>query len=184
MVDDVYDHTYRPLEDIPIWGIAPILLHPLSVGEVKLRSNDPHDAPLIYANYYSDRDNIDVKRMIAGIRRIQEIEYTSAFRKQGAKMSDIPVWGCQGYEFDSDDYWECALRTVSVSIYHPMGTCKMGPKKDNMAVVDNRLKVYGIKRLRIADASILPWISGHTNAPAIMIGEKVCDMIKQDHNQM
>ncbi|CAG9861247.1 unnamed protein product [Phyllotreta striolata] len=181
LTDDVYDRSFRPLEGAPVWCLIPMLLHPMSTGEVKLRSGDPHDPPLIYGNYYSDKHGVDVKRMIAAIRRVREFEDTAAFRSNGARLSEIPVFGCDPYQFDSDLYWECALKTVSVTMYHPMGTCKMGPKKDKMAVVDNRLRVHGVKNLRVADASVFPWVSGHTNAPAIMVGEKVSDMIKADH---
>lgn len=68
-----------------------------------------------------------------------------------------------------------------MTIYHPVGTCKMGPAKDHMSVVDKRLRVHGIWNLRVADASIMPTITtGNTNAPVIMIGEKVSDLIKED----
>ena len=82
---------------------------------------------------------------------------------------------------DSDKYLECSLRRGAGTLYHPVGTCKMGPETDKEAVVDSRLKVYGIKGLRVIDASIMPTlVSGNTNAPTIMIGEKGADLIKQD----
>nr|CAI5856041.1 unnamed protein product [Callosobruchus analis] len=88
---------------------------------------------------------------------------------------------CERYSFDSDQYWECAIRTIPTSIYHPMGTCRMGPEKDKEAVVDSHLRVYGIKSLRVADMSVAPrTVSGHTVAPAYMIGEKGADIIKKD----
>lgn len=89
--------------------------------------------------------------------------------------------GCRQYAFDTDEYWECSMRHFTFTIYHPTSTCKMGPSSDPDAVVDPRLKVYGITGLRVIDASIMPTIvSGNTNAPTIMIGEKGADMIKED----
>lgn len=87
--------------------------------------------------------------------------------------------------FASEKYWECHIRTISMTIYHPVGTCKMGPEWDREAVVDPRLRVYGVGGLRVIDASIMPTIpSGNTNAPAIMVGEKGADLVKEDWLRM
>ncbi|CAH1113140.1 unnamed protein product [Psylliodes chrysocephalus] len=89
--------------------------------------------------------------------------------------------GCESKEFDSDDYWECALRTIIGSLWHQVSTCKMGPKDDPEAVVDNTGIVHGIKRLRVADTSIIPLpLTAHTAGPSYMIGEKISDLIKEE----
>lgn len=106
---------------------------------------------------------------------------TSILRRINATLN-IYVWrNCPKVEYLSDAFWECLARYYSQTIYHPVGTCKMGPHSDRDAVVDPRLRVYGIKRLRVIDASIMPTITtGNTNIPTIMIAEKGADMIKED----
>lgn len=84
--------------------------------------------------------------------------------------------------FDSDDYWECAIKGLSSTLHHQVGTCRMGVVGDRDAVVDGRGRVIGIKNLRVVDASIIPiHIASHTNIPAMMIGEKISDYIKEDN---
>lgn len=86
---------------------------------------------------------------------------------------------CEKYQQLSDDFWACLAKHYTQTIYHPSGTCKMGPESDPLAVVDAQLRVYGIDRLRVIDASIMPTItSGNTNIPTVMIAEKAADMIK------
>lgn len=107
---------------------------------------------------------------------------TEAFKKIDAKLLDVPIPTCSHLTFASDLYWECHARHFTFTIYHYSGTCKMGPKEDRTAVVDPRLKVKGIKNLRVVDASIFPEImAGHPNSPVYMIAEKASDMIKEDH---
>ena len=88
---------------------------------------------------------------------------------------------CEHLKFGSDKYWECAVMHDTNPENHQAGSCKMGPKSDPMAVVDNKLKVWGLKNVRVADTSIMPeLITGNTNAPTIMIGERAADFIKTE----
>lgn len=103
------------------------------------------------------------------------------FQKYASKLNSIPFPPCANISFGSDEYWACSIRHFSTTLGHHVGTCKMGPQSDPDAVVSPELKVYGIKGLRVVDASIIPEIvAGHTNAVIFMIGEKVSDLIKKD----
>ena len=92
----------------------------------------------------------------------------------------VDEFSCREHQPFSDDYIECFLKHWSFTIYHPVGTCKMGPNSDPLAVVDAQLRTHGVKNLRVVDASIMPALVGaNTNAPSIMIGEKGAAMIIQ-----
>ncbi|XP_053660928.1 glucose dehydrogenase [FAD, quinone]-like [Anopheles marshallii] len=157
------------------------LLNPKSKGSIQLRSSDPHEAPIINANYLDDQR--DVKTVIRGIRFFRKLLDTENFGYHELKDFHLKIAECDQLEYDSDSYWECYARYMSTTIYHPTGTAKMGPDGDASAVVDSSLKVRGVQKLRVIDASIMPDIvSGNTNAPTIMIGEKGSDLIKQDYD--
>ncbi|CAG9824319.1 unnamed protein product, partial [Phaedon cochleariae] len=178
---DMYDKVWKPLEGKPVYQVFPMLVHPKSRGYIELKSKNPFEAPKFFANYLSDPENLDVKTFIAGIREILKINESPAMQKYGSTLVDIPLPGCENEIFDSDEYWECSLRTLIGSLYHQVATCKMGPKSDPEAVVDPRLRVYGMKGLRVADTSIIPQpVTAHTVGPAYMIGEKAADIIKED----
>uniref|UniRef100_A0A0B7BEN7 Glucose-methanol-choline oxidoreductase N-terminal domain-containing protein n=1 Tax=Arion vulgaris TaxID=1028688 RepID=A0A0B7BEN7_9EUPU len=156
----------------------PSIMRPESIGNISLRSNDPFDYPLIYPNYLDRQEDIDI--LIRGIRECQKIVGSKPLQDIGAEFTEKgPESVCKQHKFDSNQYWECLVKHRALTIYHPIGTCKMGPKGDKTAVVDTELRVQGISGLRVADASIMPWlVSGNTNAPSIMIGEKAADLIK------
>lgn len=134
---------------------------------------------MINANYFDDP--FDIQTLVEGAKLAMQISRAEAFKQFGSRVHSIKFPNCRQHEFASDAYWECHIRTISMTIYHPVGTCKMGPKWDQQAVVDPRLRVYGIGGLRVVDASIMPTIpSGNTNAPTIMVGEKGADLVKED----
>ncbi|KAJ8673431.1 hypothetical protein QAD02_004693 [Eretmocerus hayati] len=161
------------------WTIFPMLMRPKSRGRILLRNSSPRAKPKIFANYLDHPE--DIRIMIEGIRSAIEVSKTKAMQKFGSELHDVPVLNCEHLRYDSDEYWECAIRTFTVNIYHYSGTCKMAPKSDPTGVVDPRLRVKGIKGLRVADASIMPSIiTGHPNIPVIMIAEKLAAMVKAD----
>ncbi|XP_044007879.1 glucose dehydrogenase [FAD, quinone] isoform X2 [Aphidius gifuensis] len=177
--DSVYNTMYKPLHDAETYMLLPLLLRPLSTGWIRLKSKDPKIYPDINPNYFTHKKDMDI--LVDAINIAMELSNTTAFQRFGTRPLKILMPGCQKYLFNSYDYWECAIRHFTFTIYHPSGTCKMGPANDPTAVVDSRLRVYGVKGLRVADASIMPKIvSGNPNAPIIMIGEKASDMIKED----
>ncbi|TGZ47786.1 Uncharacterized protein DBV15_12359, partial [Temnothorax longispinosus] len=146
------------------WTVLPILLKPKSRGRITLLASDVNVKPEIVPNYFDDPD--DVRTMIAGIRTTLSIGQTKTMQAFDSKLLNITYTECNNYEYDSDAYWECAIRMLSTTLYHYCGTCKMGPSGDPTAVVDPRLKVIGIEGLRVADASIMPEIiSAHLNIP-------------------
>ncbi|KAL2716003.1 hypothetical protein V1478_013679 [Vespula squamosa] len=177
--DSVYNTVFKPLKNADSWTILPLLLKPKSSGWVRLKSRNPLIHPDIIPNYFSHKEDVDV--LIDGIQIAMAVSNTSAFRRFNSRPYSIKLPGCQRFPFATNEYWECAIRQFTFTMYHPVGTCKMGPRNDPTAVVDPKLRVYGVKGLRVVDASIMPTIvNGNTNAPVIMIGEKASDIIKKD----
>ncbi len=145
-------------------------LRPESRGEIKIKTPDSTDHPSIMPNYLSTE--LDLNTAVNGLRVARRI---ASAPSMAPHIIDEYV---PGYAYETDEQLELAVRQYSQTIYHPTSTCKMG--QDSNAVVDNRLCVHGIGKLRVVDASIMPEIvSGNTNAPTIMIAEKAADMILQ-----
>ena len=145
------------------------ILQPRSRGRVRLASRDAQAMPLIDPAFFADAD--DMQRMVRGVRRMREI------------LSQPALSGLGGKEFAhsagarSDAEIEQFIRGYADTIYHPVGSCRMGPGSQD--VVDARLRVHGVESLRVVDASVMPRIvSGNTNAPTIMIAEKAADLIR------
>ena len=148
-------------------------LRPSSRGSVHAISSDPNAAPAIRPNYLSTEEDRQVA--IDSIRLTRQIvaqEPLARYRPEEFKP---------GASLQRDDEILRAVQEIATTIFHPVGSAKMGPATDPMAVLDERLRVRGVAALRVADASIMPTItSGNTNSPSIMIGEKAAGMILED----
>jgi len=150
------------------------VLRPKSRGSVRLRSADPLATPLIDPNFLGDAD--DMQRMVRGFRVMRSVMNQPALARFGARELNRSATA------QSDAEIEAFIRGQADSIYHPVGTCKMG--NDAMSVVDSELRVRGVAGLRVVDASVMPRIvGGNTNAPTIAIAEKAVDFIRAAHSR-
>lgn len=149
------------------------LLRPKSVGELRLNSPDPLAAPLINPRFLEHPD--DIEGMLRGYKLTQRLF-------QAPALASLISSDYETANIQTDEEIRNKLRDKTDTIYHPIGTCKMGI--DAMAVVNPQLEIHGLERIRVVDASIMPsLIGGNTNAPTMMIGEKAADMILQKHAQ-
>lgn len=149
--------------------IGPTLIRPQSRGHIMLRSSDPFAAPSIQPRYFES--DADVQVLVNGVRLACELAETKAFSAYRGRAV------CDGLQLGSDREIAAHIRKTVETIYHPVGTCRMGA--DAMAVVDARLRVHGMENLRVVDASVMPQIiGGNPNAAVIMIAEKAADLIK------
>ncbi|KAL0266697.1 UNVERIFIED_CONTAM: hypothetical protein PYX00_009170 [Menopon gallinae] len=183
LTQEFYDEAFSSINNKDVFGVFPMMLRPKSRGRIVLASRDPLRYPLMYHNYLTHPDDVRVLR--EGVKHAVAFGETSSMKRFGSRFHRIPVPGCKHLTYFTDEYWECVIRHYTMTIYHMSGTAKMGPAADPTAVVDPRLRVYGIDGLRVIDASIMPRItSGNIQAPVIMIGEKGSDLIKEDwlHN--
>lgn len=188
-----------------LWSLSVILLRPDSTGVLKLRSSDPLEEPVIEANFFSDPKDAEV--LIEAIKESIKISQTEAFARHGSKVVEdqvrcdcafhvnsthrlcatveinffLQIPDCERFQFGTDEYWNCAVRQLTTEVHHQTSTCGMGPSSDATSVVDHRLKVHGISRLRVADASVIPVkITGNVNAAAVLVGEKAADLIRRE----
>ncbi len=160
-----------PLDKFSGFTTAYWLCHPRSRGYLQIKSADPFADPLIVPNYLSE--DIDRNRMVEGLKVLRNIHSHPPFRE----LVDEEL--LPGTSVKSDADLLASLQQSGTTVFHPVGTCRMG--RDKAAVLDPRLRVNGVDGLRVVDASVMPQItSGNTNAPTLMIGEKGASMIKGD----
>ncbi|OQS09535.1 choline dehydrogenase [Chromobacterium violaceum] len=164
----------EPLHPFPAFTASVCQLRPASRGRVAIGGADPSAAPLIQPNYLSAPE--DLRAAAAAIRLTRRIAASPALSRY------LPEEYRPGLHYQSDSELAEAAALIGTTIFHPVGTCKMG--RDALAVVDDRLRVHGVAGLRVADASIMPAItSGNTNSPTLMIAAKAAQMIAQDNKQ-
>ena len=165
------DSWDKPLHPFPAFTASVCNVRPESRGTVQIKSPDPFAPPAIQPNYLSTPGD---RKVAADALRL-----TRQIVAQPALARFNPQEYRPGAHLTSDDELANAAGEIGTTIFHPVGTCKMGSDTD--AVVDDRLRVHGLVGLRVVDASVMPTItSGNTNSPAIMIAEKASDMILED----
>lgn len=162
-----------PLHRFPAFTASVCNLRPSSRGRVSIASRDPAAAPLIAPGYLST----DADRRLAAV----SLKLTRRIAAMPALAPYRPEEYLPGAKYQTDDELAHAAGDIGTTIFHPVGTCKMGRAEDGAAVVDSRLRVLGLAGLRVVDASIMPTItSGNTNSPSLMIAEKGARMIRED----
>lgn len=180
-VSEVVQAINKLNEEKELIGIYATLLRPKSRGEILLTNDAVTSKPIIKTNYFQSPE--DVKQLIEGLRFIMKLETTNPFKSIGAKHVQIDLPFCSEITYNSDAYWECYIRHMATTVFHPVGTAKMGRKENEDSVVNHELLVHGIKKLRVVDASVMPLIVGaNTMATTLGIAEKAVDMIIRYHS--
>ncbi|KAJ8707934.1 hypothetical protein PYW08_010300 [Mythimna loreyi] len=152
-------------------------VQPKSRGTVRLRSKNPYADPVIKTGFYTNRD--DLRTMVKIIKDFLAVDGTEYFRKLDSEVAGLDLPECAGEKKGTDKFWECYIKEHTHSRYHSVGTCPMGK------VVDSKLRVLGVKKLRVVDASVMPEIPcAPPNAAVIMVAEKASDIIKKDNRNV
>ncbi len=170
------DRFGEPLHRFPAFTASVCNLRPSSRGHVRIASADTYAAPKITPNYLSTAEDRQVAAdSLRLTRRIASASALSAYSPEEFKP---------GPQFQTDDQLAQASGDIGTTIFHPVGTCKMGRADDLMAVVDSELRVRGVKGLRVVDGSVMPFItSGNCNSPIIMIADRAADLIREQHRE-
>jgi choline dehydrogenase len=168
--DSLWNNYFAKINK-PSFTVLPVVLHPKSRGTVRLKNKNPKTPPLIDPNYLSD--SYDVEILVEGIEMIKSFIDTPPMRRLGARLNNNTFPGCEGHTFDTTPYWECYVRHLTLTSYHPVGTCQLG------SVVDYDFQVRGTSKLYVVDGSVLPELpSGNPNGAIMMMAERAADIIK------
>ncbi|XP_068623930.1 glucose dehydrogenase [FAD, quinone]-like [Battus philenor] len=176
--DDIVKNIENLNNEHNLLGIYPTLLHPKSKGSITLSDKKGKSQPEITTNYLNHPD--DVEALINAIKYVRKLEKTDTFKNLGLEIVDIKLKGCTTYNYDTEPYWHCYISHMGMTIFHPVGTAKMGA--DETSVVDHDLLVRSTKNLRVVDASIMPTMPGaNVLAATLAIAQKAVDIIKMKY---
>lgn len=168
-----WQQYFKPLISQTTVSILPIVLHPQSRGTVTIRStrSNDHIETIIDPNYLQHSDDVNV--LVAGLKFIGELIETDSFQALGAKLNPKPFPGCEHLAFGSDEYWQCYAKHLTLSAYHPVGTCRMGRSANDSVVERDTFQVHNIDGLYVCDASIMPTMpSANPQAAVGMLARK------------
>lgn len=172
---------FNPLTDHLVYIVN---IQPKSKGSVTLKSKSPVDFPVVDPRYYTDSNDEDIEVIYEGIKYIINMTNTEPLQRIGARVVGYAP-GCEHLKEESDrEYWYCAIKHLTSTLYHPIGTTRMGISPKN-SVVDSKLKVHNMEGLRVVDSGVIPEIiAGHPLAAILMIAEKISDDIKTEYNEI
>lgn len=171
--DNICNKVFAESKGHELFGVAISNSHPESTGEVLLRNKDPLSDPIVKLGIFSNPK--DVEDFAKYILDFTQIENTTHFKSVGAKFIDFNLWECRNKKKYTLEYWRCYAVAMSSTFWQYCGSCSMG------SVVDNKLKVKGVQRLRVVDASAVPSLnSGEIIAAVVAFAEKAADLIKGD----
>ncbi|XP_054716869.1 glucose dehydrogenase [FAD, quinone]-like isoform X3 [Uloborus diversus] len=174
---EVAEQFYGPYAGQPAYACFPSVLQPKSRGVVSLQSTNPYDRPLIDPNYF--QDPVDVEINVNGMKECMRVGTSVPMQSIGSTPISTLFPNCEQYAEDEDSYYACMTRQFVATSHHQVGTAKMGDPNDPTTVVDPKLRVKNIERLRVVDASVMPLIpTAHTYIPTVMVAEKASDIIK------
>ncbi|XP_047529743.1 ecdysone oxidase-like [Vanessa atalanta] len=172
--DNICQNLYEASKGRNTMETALILLHPKSRGQITLRSSNPLDPPNVFTGIFSDKR--DLEDYTSYVEDFVKVVNTTYFKSVQSEIIDLKLPECTDWTFGSREYWRCYVQTMATTSLHFIGTASLG------SVVDSKLRVLNVNRLRVADASVMPsQTSGNPNAVVIMIAEKLADFVKQEH---
>ncbi|BES93991.1 unnamed protein product [Nesidiocoris tenuis] len=175
--DDTYKYSYSEINQKESFGICPLGMYPQSKGEIRLRSPNPMDPPVIITNFL--KEPADVKTMVDAQKLVQRFLETESMKRIGARLHP-KIHGCEQFQFGTDEFFECSVRTITMQFHHQCCTARIGQDPRD-SVVTPRLRVHGVNGLRVVDASVMPKIPGaHTMSVTYAIAENAADIIKED----